>query len=109
MRYFLPAISTTTSGIAQDLVDRIHGDDQAAGHFRRRFVEALGLGAGLLEIAGESGPLGQQLLRVGLDTSVGAHAAIEAADAGLEPLERPVQPLGGGFDAVFDVTHWSAR
>src|SRR3569623_2520115 len=109
MRYFLPAISTTTSGIAQDLVDGIHGGDQATGDVRRRFVEPLGLGARLVEVAGELCPLSQQLLGVGFDAGVSTHAAVEAAHARLQALECPIQPLGRGLDAVFDVSHWSAR
>src|SRR3569623_440216 len=109
MRYFLPAFSTTTSGIAKDLIDRIHGGDQPTRDFGRGVVQPLGLGAGLVVVAGELGPLGQQLLGIGFDAGVGPHPAVEAAHAGLQPLKGPVQPLGGGFEGVFDVTHWFAR
>ena len=67
--------------------------DQAPRDFGGAVVEALGLGAGLVEVAGEFRPFGEQLLGIGLDAGMGAHAAIEAADAGIKPLERPVEPL----------------
>src|SRR5690606_27322743 len=97
MRNLRPLISTLTSGIGrssfglfgQHFADGFHGRDQPARHLAGTLVQPPRPCRHLLEFTGEPRPLPEQLLGVGLDPAVRPHPAIEAANAGFEPRQRP--------------------
>src|SRR5579872_5663017 len=107
MRYFLPAISTLTSGIVEDAVHSIHGNDEASRDLGVGLLEAPRALRGLFEVAGEARSLRQQLLGVGLDARLRAEARLHHAEACLEAGKGTVELRRGGLDRLVGFGHGS--